>query len=119
MEVEKVVESLGRVRACWQRRTLLEVGGNRVRWLFVAIDASTPRITPWFLNVHLLFLLPLFPSSTPFLWLQPPPPFAASFRFIECLLPFPFSMERRVALSPQLRPREIPISGNLGYLLQN
>lgn len=58
MEVEKVVESLGRVRVRGtQRRTLLEVGDSRIRWLFTAIDASTPRITLRFLNVHLLFLL--------------------------------------------------------------
>ena len=72
VEVEKVVESLGRVcvageRGCTEReRTLLEVGGSsRVSWAVRrAIDASTPRITPRFLNVHLLFLHLVLPRPS-------------------------------------------------------
>lgn len=86
------------------RRTLLEVSGSRVRWLFAAIDASTPRITPRFLNVHLLFLL--LPGR---LTLPPPPPLSPpattsiASRFVSSSVPasvrpFPFSIERRSAV---------------------
>ena len=90
--------------------------------LYAAIDASTPRITPRFLNVHLLFLLRAGrlsrPSSTSASFTTgtttTSPSRAASFRFVSfrfvsssvsaSVRPFPYSMERRGA------PRRVALS---------